>query len=246
MAARARFISPAAARGARPFRPPRCQGRKPSALPAAAACRRSVSGIARQDCGSVGSWQTKHGRGFLSELRRAAARESRSCGGRTRRRRRAPPWQATQSRSVWQLTHAFRLRSASNPWCPGFIGGSLQMPLGGWKRRAVLGARGARLGDADAHVAVEAEALLAVAALALLRLHARLDGVHVQVVVRVDAARAHAAVVAVGAEVLLVAVGAELRVVGGDRLVALDEVGRVLGVVQPARRQERARSRTSS
>jgi hypothetical protein len=44
------------------------------------------------------------------------------------------PWQVTQSRSVWQLTQAFRFRSASNPWLPGFIGGSLQMLLGGWKR----------------------------------------------------------------------------------------------------------------
>ena len=45
---------------------------------------------------------------------------------------------------------------------------------------------------------------------------------------------------AVGAEVFLVAVGAELRVVGRDGLVALDEVRRVLGVVQPARRLEGA------
>ena len=39
-----------------------------------------------------------------------------------------------------------------------------------------------------------------------------------------------------GAEVLLVTVGAELRVVRGDVLVPLHEVGRVLRVVQPARR----------
>ena len=67
-----------------------------------------------------------------------------------------------------------------------------------------------------------------------------LDGVHVEVVVRVDVPRPHAPVVARRAELLLVAVRAELRVVRGDVLVALDEVRRVLRVVQPARRLHRA------
>jgi len=82
-------------------------------------------------------------------------------------------------------------------------------------------------------VAIEAKALLLVAALALLRRHARLDGVHVQVVVRVHASRPDAAIVAVRAEVLFVAVRAERRVVGRNRLVTLDEIGRVLGVAEP-------------
>src|SRR5579883_2421864 len=88
---------------------------------------------------------------------------------------------------------------------------------------AVLLVRRARLRDADAHVAVDAEALLAVAARAPLRGHPGVDGVHVQVVVRVHVARPDAPVVAVRAEVLLVAVGAERGVVGRDALVPVDE-----------------------
>ena len=55
-----------------------------------------------------------------------------------------------------------------------------------------------------------------------------------------DAPRPDATVVAAGAVLFLVAVRAELRVVRGDVLVALDEVGRVLRVVHPARRVEHA------
>ena len=83
-------------------------------------------------------------------------------------------------------------------------------------------------------MALEAEALLLVAALALDRRHARLDRVHRDVVARVDRVGAHFAVVAVGAVVLAVAVRAELRVVPGDLAVAEDPVGTVLGVVEPA------------
>src|SRR6185437_13640442 len=128
------------------------------------------------------------------------------------------PWQATQSRSVWQLTHWFRFRSASKE-VPGPSRRVAPDRLRWMEPGIVLGGRRARLADADAEVAIEAEALVAVARLAVLGLHPRLDGVHVQVVARVDRARPDPPVVAVGAEVFLVAVGAELRVVGGHRLV---------------------------
>src|SRR5271154_6261517 len=112
--------------------------------------------------------------------------------------------------------------------------------LGGGKTSRVFRVERARLGNADPHMAVEAKALLAVATLALLRLHAGFDGVHVQVVVGVNSPRTHAPIVAIGAEVFFVAIRAELRVVGGYRFVAFDEIRRVLGVVQPPRRLEGA------
>src|SRR5205085_11731168 len=67
---------------------------------------------------------------------------------------------------------------------------------------AVLGVR-RRIVDADAEVALEAEALLAVAALAALRFHPSFDRMHVQIIVRMYRAGPHPSVVAVGAEVFL-------------------------------------------
>lgn len=96
-------------------------------------------------------------------------------------------------------------------------------------------------GDAETLMATEAEVLLLVAALASLSCHARFDRVHRDVVVRVDGAWAHSAIVTIGAEVFFVAVRAKLRIVRGDHLVPLDEIGRVLRVVHPARRLHLAR-----
>src|SRR5437899_3081677 len=80
---------------------------------------------------------------------------------------------------------------------------------------------------ADPHVTVEAEALLLMAARALRIVLPRRNRVHRDPVVRVNRARAHLPVVAVGTEPFGVAVGAEPAVVGGHSLVALDEVRRV-------------------
>src|SRR6266542_3953320 len=95
--------------------------------------------------------------------------------------------------------------------------------------------------DTDALVALEAEALLLVAAGAARVVLARGDGVHRDPVVGVHAARPDFTVVAVGAVTLGVAAAAKSAVVGRNALVALDEVGRVLRVHEPARRLELAR-----
>ena len=65
------------------------------------------------------SWQTKQGRGFILNGRLQLFWNPGSCGLTP-----APPtsldaWQATQSRSTWQLTHAIMLRFASLEWCIG-------------------------------------------------------------------------------------------------------------------------------
>ena len=84
----------------------------------------------------------------------------------------APPWQTTQSRSMWQLTQALRFRCASNAWCPGRRSGLAPNRLRRVEARRALRAGRAALRHADAQVTAEAEALLAVAARALLRRHA--------------------------------------------------------------------------
>ena len=84
---------------------------------------------------------------------------------------------------------------------------------------------------ARALVAVDAERLLAMAARASLRCLARLDCVHVQVVVRVNAARPNASVVAICAVLLRVALRAYLRVRARNLFVPFDKVGRMAGVV---------------
>src|SRR5207249_457953 len=90
--------------------------------------------------------------------------------------------------------------------------------------------------DAGALVAREAEALLLVAARAARVVLSGRNRVHRDPVVRVDLSGAHFAVVAVGAVALGVAIGAEGGVVGGDALVAVEPVGGVLRVHEPARR----------
>ena len=103
------------------------------------------------------------------------------------------------------------------------IGGSLQTLLGGWKR-ALSFAFGGLDSATPTRMWQSRQKLCSRWQLwHFCGLHPRLDRVHVQVVVRVDAARAHAAVVAVGAEVFLVAVGAELRVVGRDAELPVGE-----------------------
>ena len=71
-----------------------------------------------------------------TELGGAGGLEARAMGVEAAAPIPAPPWHVTQSRSVWQLTHAFRFRSASKPWCAGVTGASLQSDFGGWKRPA--------------------------------------------------------------------------------------------------------------
>jgi hypothetical protein len=116
-------------------------------------------------------------------------------------------------------------------------------PDGLWRVEpsTVSGARRARLGHAGPEMAVQTEALLEMAALAPLRAHARLDGVHVQVVVRMNRSRANSSIVAVGTECILVAARAERRIIAGNALVPREEVGRVFSVPQPWRRVEDAR-----
>jgi hypothetical protein len=92
-----------------------------------------------------------------------------------------------------------------------------------------------RLGDASAVVTSETERLLLMTARARRVVPAGRHGVHAQKVVRVDATRAHAAVMAAGAKSLLMAVRAETAVVARHALVPLDEVGAVRRIVQPRR-----------
>jgi hypothetical protein len=94
--------------------------------------------------------------------------------------------------------------------------------------------------NADAHVATETEALLVVAARALRRFLARVDRVHRNVVVRMDAARARATVVTANAEIFFVAVRAKFRVGAGHHFMALDPIGTVLRIVEPTRRLQHA------
>src|SRR5262249_1440333 len=68
----------------------------------------------------------------------------------------------------------------------GFSGRIAPDALGRVEATAVPRARRAGLGHPDTHVALEAKALFAMTARAPLGGHARLDGVHVQVVVRVN------------------------------------------------------------
>src|SRR6266542_955245 len=95
--------------------------------------------------------------------------------------------------------------------------------------------------DPRALVAREAKLLLLVAARAARVVLARGDGAHRDPVIGVNAARPDFTVVAVGAVTLGVAAAAKSAVVGRNALVALDEVGRVLRVHEPARRLELAR-----
>jgi hypothetical protein len=90
--------------------------------------------------------------------------------------------------------------------------------------------------DAGALVTVHAEGLLVVAARAAGLVSPGHYGVHRQEIVRMDAARSHAPVVAFGAIAFLVAARAKLALVGCDFLVPLDPVGSVLGVVEPGGR----------
>jgi hypothetical protein len=105
-------------------------------------------------------------------------------------------------------------------------------------------------GDAGTLVTVNAERLFVVAARATRLISTGLHRMHRQEIVRVDAARPDAPVVAFGAVAFFVTARAELALVGRDFLVPLDPVGAVPGVVEPggwhelatriARAQERA------
>jgi len=86
-------------------------------------------------------------------------------------------------------------------------------------------------GHPSALMAAQAERLLAVAAGAFLLILAGRDWVHVEPIVRVNAARADSAVVAVGAVLFAVAVGAKAAVIARDLLVAKDPIWTVPGVV---------------
>src|SRR5450631_587031 len=86
-------------------------------------------------------------------------------------------------------------------------------------------------GHPGALMAAQAERLLAVAARAFLLILAGRNRVHVEPIVRVNAARADSAVVAVGAVLLAVTVGAKAAVVARDLLVAKDPIWTVPGVV---------------
>lgn len=92
--------------------------------------------------------------------------------------------------------------------------------------------------DAHAPMAVGAEGLLLMAAhTAGIVLPCRL-GMHRQKVVGMNLARAHTAIVAVGAKIFAMATAAESAVIGGYLLVALEPVGGVRGVVKPSGRLE--------
>lgn len=106
---------------------------------------------------------------------------------------------------------------------------------------AVTGTGRARFGDPDPQMAVQAKTLLPMATLASLRAHPGLDGVHVQIIVRMDRSRANAPVVAIRAEFVLVAASAEGRILACDLLVALEKIGRMGRITQPRRREQRPR-----
>jgi hypothetical protein len=124
---------------------------------------------------------------------------------------------------------------------PGARRGVAPYRLGRVKPATVPGVEWARLGYPGPDVAVETEALLQVAALASLRTHPCLDGVHIEVVIRVDRSWADPSIVAVGAERVLMAACAERRIVAGHTLVPRQEIGRVLRIPHPGRWVESAR-----
>ena len=94
--------------------------------------------------------------------------------------------------------------------------------------------------DSCALMASETERLRPVTRRAVRRILPRSNRVQSQEVVRVNVARAHATVVAIGAVALGVAAHAQLRVVAGDELVAHQKVGVVPCVEQPIRGFEAA------
>jgi hypothetical protein len=81
----------------------------------------------------MGSWQTRQGRAFFRSAERHRAENPGGWGLSSPPR---PPtlavaWQVAQSRSTWQLTHAFRFLSASRAWCDAVRGPSVQIADGG-------------------------------------------------------------------------------------------------------------------
>src|SRR5437868_6252343 len=59
------------------------------------------------------SWQTRHGRAFRRKAAAHSPTKLPPCGFTESPPRPVDAWQIAQSRSVWQLTQAFKLRSAS-------------------------------------------------------------------------------------------------------------------------------------
>ena len=106
-----------------------------------------------------------------------------------------------------------------------------------WVEAPALGgvAMGPGHRDAGALMAGNAEALLVMTAGAGRTVLTGCDGMQIQPVIRMHAAWADPAIVAIGAVVLAVAVGAKTAVRARDQLVALDPIGPVLRMMQPAR-----------
>lgn len=114
-------------------------------------------------------------------------------------------------------------------------------PLERWVKTPSTSARSSRAHrDARARVAPHAEALLAVTAGASVARHPRFDRVKREVVVRVRAPIANAAIVALDALALAVAVHATLGIGRGDPAVIHPEIRVVVHSVHPPRRVEPA------